>query len=256
MTFGKVYLIPTPISRAASKDLVPPENLKIIRSIHHFAVENLRPAVSFLQWIDHPTPEFELKFYELNKRTKDLDIHEIIQFVLNGYDVGIITDAGCPGVADPGSKLVQSAHNFDIDVIPLIGPASPVLALMASGLNGQNFSFHGYLPNKAKAREERIKELELRSSAEESAHFFIETPHRNVETYKALLSTLSNDTSLCISADITGPAQFNRTKEVSEWKPIKPPIIDKIPVIFGFQAKISKPVNLSGKKAVKKKFGR
>ncbi len=254
MTFGKVYLIPTPVSKSPDLNHVSELNIHTVSSIQHFAVENLKSAVSFLNWIKHPTPEHELKFYELNKRTRDIDVHEIIQLALNGNDIGVLTEAGCPGVADPGSKLVHAAHNFDVEVVPLIGPASPILALMASGLNGQNFAFHGYLPNKPKARDERIKELEARSANEESSHFFIEAPHRNTETFKALLKNLSNDTRLSISAELTAPNQFCKTKEIGEWKPVKPPVLDKIPVIFGFQAKTKIAPNLAGKKAVKMKF--
>jgi len=255
--FGSVYLIPTPLGKNKVNTSLPQHTLDVLHSIDSFCVENLQNAVSFLKWANHPKPEFQLTFFELTKKTKETDIQEYLTHVLNGNDLGVLTDAGCPGVADPGSDLVKMAHHFGIKVVPLTGPSSPILALMASGLGGQHFAFSGYLPFKAQAREQKIKELEQRSAETGSTELFMETPHRNMETFKSLLATLKNDTLLTVAANLTLADEYIKTKEVSDWKPSKSPELDKIPAIFGLKAKEAFiPQAPTHRKAVKKKFGK
>lgn len=254
--FGRLFLIPTPLGKQKENTSIPDYTIQHLHHITHFCVENLQNAVSFIKWTGHPVPEFELKFYELNKRTSEFQIQEYLQVLLNGSDVGILTDAGCPGVADPGAGMVKMAHHFDIQVVPLTGPSSPILALMASGLGGQRFAFHGYPPVKPKAREQDIRMLEDRSARTGSTELFMEAPHRNTETFKSLLQNLKNDTLVTIAANLTMPGAFIKTKEISAWKPLKAPEIDKIPLIFGLKAKSDTPAANLNRKAVKKKFGR
>jgi len=255
--FGKIYLIPTPLGRNRENTSIPAYTLDRLFELKHFCVENLQNAVSFLKWAGHPEPEFKLHFYELTKRTKELEIMDILTGVLNGESLGVLTDAGCPGIADPGADLVRMAHHYEIHVVPLTGPSSPLLALMGSGLGGQRFAFHGYLPVKLQARLSEIKLLEERSSKSGSSELFMETPHRNVETFKSLLQGLKNDTLLTVAANLTLPDEYIKTCEVSEWKHIQAPEIDKIPVIFGLKAKGNiPPRELMNRKPVKKKFGK
>lgn len=252
---GKLYLFPTPLGRNAENNSLPQAMLEALYSVEHFAVEHIQPAVSFLQWAGHPKPDFELNFYPLDKRTSEVKLQEYVTLVLNGADLGVLTDAGCPGIADPGAALVAQAHHFDIPVQPFTGPSSPVLALMGSGLGGQQFSFHGYLPVKPKARAERLSELEQQSAETGYTQLFMETPHRNLETWRAALDTLQNSTQLSIAANLTLPDQYIKTGLVSEWKHQKAPLIDKIPAIFSLRAAQKPKPNLS-RKAVKKKFSR
>lgn len=255
--FGTIYLIPTPLGKNKTNTSLPEHTLEVLHSIESFCVENLQNAVSFLKWANHPKPDFQLTFFELTKKTKETDIQEYLTHVLNGNNLGVLTDAGCPGVADPGSELVRMAHHFGIKVVPLTGPSSPILALMASGLGGQHFSFSGYLPFKAQAREQKIRELETRSAETGSTELFMETPHRNTETFKSLLSVLKNDTLLTVAANLTLADEYIKTKEISDWKPSKSPDIDKIPAIFGLKAKEAHiPKAPSNRKVVKKKFGK
>lgn len=255
--WGKLYLIPTPISKGTPNDGIPPFNIETAHKLKHFAVENLGNAVSFLKYIKHPIPEYELVFFELNKRTHGEKLQELLQLLLNGESLGVLTDAGCPGVADPGSDLVKLAHHYDIDVIPLTGPSSPILALMASGLGGQKFAFSGYLPTKAMVREKELIRLEMRSHEEGSTELFMEAPHRNVDVFRSALKCLRNDTLFSVAAGLTSSGAIIKTREVSDWKHRKNPEIDKIPAIFGLKA-LPKPAapNAKSVKAVKKKFGR
>jgi 16S rRNA (cytidine1402-2'-O)-methyltransferase len=254
-TPGTLYLFPTPLGRNAENNSLPEAMLRALHSVEHFAVEHVPPAVSFLKWAGHPKPDYELHFYSLDKRTNELKLQEYITLLLNGDDLGVLTDAGCPGVADPGAGLVAQAHHFDIPVHPFTGPSSPILALMGSGLGGQQFSFHGYLPVKPKARTERLLELEQESAETGYTQLFMETPHRNIETYRTALDTLGNATQLSIAANLTLPDAYLRMRLISEWKHQKTPPIDKIPAIFGLRAAQKPKPNLS-RKAVKKKFSR
>ncbi|MCC5933357.1 MAG: SAM-dependent methyltransferase [Balneolales bacterium] len=253
--FGRLYLIPTPLSKTGGNTSLPEATLEITRSIRHFAVENIRQAASFLQWIQHPVPEFEVQFFPLSKRTSELQLQEYVTLLLNGTDLGVLTDAGCPGVADPGADLVKQAHRFGITVVPLTGPASPILALMGLGLGGQKFAFEGYLPAKAEARATVLRALETRSAQTGSTELFMETPFRNLETLKAAAGLLRMDTSLGVAANLTSPDELIVMCEVSEWQRRKMPDIHKIPSIFGLKAAQDAGLeNRLKRKAVKKKF--
>lgn len=254
---GTLYLFPTPLGKTKENVCIPKHVLKKLHTVTCFCVENLQNAVSFLKWAEHPVPDFKLQFYELNKRTAETTLNDYIQEILSGKDMGILTDAGCPAVADPGADLVKLAHHFDIEVVPFTGPSSPLLALMGSGLGGQKFAFNGYLPVKTQARENAIKELEQRSAETGSSELFMETPFRNMDTLKSLLNTLENDTLLTITANLTLDGEYIKTREVSDWKHRKMPDIDKQPAIFGIKAKENKPpLELLRRKAVRKKFSR
>ncbi|MCH8556344.1 MAG: SAM-dependent methyltransferase [Balneolia bacterium] len=253
--YGTLYLIPTPLGKNPVNTSIPQHVIGIVHGLEHFAVENIRQAVSFLQWIKHPKEDFELAFFPLSKRTDDLQQQEYINLLMNGTNIGVLTDAGCPGIADPGAGLVRKAHHFGIPVEPLTGPASPILALMGSGLGGQKFGFSGYLPVKPTARDEMIKELEKRSSDFGSTEMFMETPHRNTDTFNAALKVLQNETELSVGASLTLDGQIIDTKPVSEWKHNRMPDIDKIPAIFSIKAPEKPKVDLR-RKAVKKKFSR
>ncbi len=253
--YGTLYLIPTPLGKNHVNTSIPQHVIDIVHRLDHFAVENIRQSVSFLQWVKHPKEDFELTFYPLSKRTNDLQQQEYITLLMNGIDIGILTDAGCPGVADPGAGLVRKAHHFGIPVEPLTGPASPILALMGSGLGGQKFGFSGYLPMKPTYRDEVMKDLEARSADHGSTEMFMETPHRNLDTFKAALRTLQNETELSVGANLTLDGQIIDTKAVSEWKHTPLPALDKIPAIFSIKAAEKPKVDIN-RKAVKKKFSR
>ncbi len=250
---GTLYLIPTPLGKRSINTVIPDHVLRIVHELRHFAVENLPQATSFLQWAGHPVEDFRLSFYPLHKKTGDLELQEYITLMLNGNNLGILTDAGCPGVADPGAGLVQKAHHFGIKVVPLTGPSSPLLALMASGLGGQRFAFSGYLSVKPSVREKELQLLEKRSAENESTELFMEAPHRNINTFKSAMKALGNETFFSIAAAITLENEAIHTKRIADWKHSGAPAIDKIPAIFALKAPERPKPDLS-RKAVKKKF--
>jgi 16S rRNA (cytidine1402-2'-O)-methyltransferase len=233
MTGGKIFLIPVTLGSENYRKVIPEKVLDITRSLRLFAVEDTRSARRYLRLIDKDFPIDETIFLELNEHTNDSEIGHYLDFVLKGSDMGIISEAGLPGIADPGAKLVSLAHKKKIRVVPLSGPSSILLALIASGLNGQNFTFNGYLPVKPAARISRLKDLERRA-LDGSAQIFMETPYRSQKMLEAILSTCSNDTRLCIAADITLPEEEIRTMTISEWKKINSSINDRL-VIFILQ---------------------
>ena len=183
--------------------------------------------------IDNNFPIDEAVFFELNKHTSDSEIAAFIEPVLNGFDLGIMSEAGLPGIADPGAKIVSMAHKKKISVTPLTGPSSIIMALISSGLNGQNFTFNGYLPVKPQERVARIRELEKKAS-EGYAQIFMETPYRNQKMLESIISTCNNDTQLCIASDITLPTEMILTMRISEWKK-KIPFINDRSVVFILQ---------------------
>ena len=181
-----------------------------------------------------PTPQSELKLHELNKHTDIQELHSFLKSCRNGKNIGLISDAGCPGVADPGAEVVKIAHKQNIQVIPLVGPSSILLAMMSSGMNGQNFAFNGYLPIDKAERKSKIKQLERRSFEENQSQLFIETPYRNNSIIEDLSSTLNSDTRICVACDLTLPTEYIKTQTAKEWKHSK---IDfhKRPAIFIIQ---------------------
>jgi 16S rRNA (cytidine1402-2'-O)-methyltransferase len=232
---GKIYLIPNVLAPDTAFNVISPQVLDIIIKIKYFFVEDIRTARRFISSLKLGVVIDNLTFYELNKDTSSNETRENIQIVLSGNDAGILSEAGCPGIADPGSELVKIAHQYQLEVIPLVGPSSILLALMASGLNGQSFAFNGYLPIKGEERKKSIQLLEKNSQKLNQSQIFIETPYRNQQLFTELLNSLQINTLLCIACNLTAPDQFIKTMKVKDWKS---QVIDinKKPAIFILQA--------------------
>jgi 16S rRNA (cytidine1402-2'-O)-methyltransferase len=230
---GTLYLIPLPIAEDALQTLSPAVTTKT-SEVTHFFVENLRTARRFLKAL-HPSIIIDsLHFSEIDKH-KGADIPTLKKWLKAGIDVGIMSESGCPGIADPGSELVAVAQDLNAAVIPLVGPNSIILALMASGLNGQSFCFHGYLPVKEPFRSQRIKHLEQLSKKENQTQIFIETPYRNNQLLADFLKNCSDSLRLCIAQNITAENQSIKTKTIAAWKKQKP-TLEKVPTVFLFLA--------------------
>lgn len=228
---GKLYLIPTTLGEGNPADVLPEHTLEVARSLTTFVVENLRSARRFLSKIGILTPIDQLTFFELNEHTDLTTVTAMIGPAMKGVNIGLLSEAGAPAVADPGAPLVRLAHSKGIQVVPLTGPSSILLSLMASGLNGQNFAFQGYLPVKPPERQKRLRELESTSFREKQTQVFIEAPYRNMQLLNDILTTCSGGTYLCIAADITLESEYILTKTISSWK--KPlPELHKRPCIF------------------------
>lgn len=230
---GSVYLIPVTLGGDDYKSVIPEKVLEITRRLRHFVVENTRSARRYLRLIDKQFPVDETLFYELNEHTRDADLNQLLEPVIKGIDIGIMSEAGLPGIADPGSRLVRIAHRQKIKVIPLSGPSSIILALISSGLNGQNFSFNGYLPVRQDAREAKLRELEKKAQSGYS-QIFMETPYRSQKMFESILCSCHGDTMLCIAVDITHPTENITTMKISEWK-TGIPDLDKKLVVFVLQ---------------------
>ena len=232
MSKGKLYLIPTTLGDNDSlKKVIPDFNFRVIAKLDTFIVENIRTARRFLSKTGHPKSIDEMKFYELGKHTPPESIHTFLNPVLEGKSIGLLSEAGTPCIADPGADIVEIAHRENIRVIPLVGPSSILLALMASGLNGQNFAFTGYLPIQKNEKTQKIKQLEMRSGKENQSQIFMETPYRNQKMLDDLFNTCSPQTRLCIATDITMDTEYIKTKTIAKWK-VNPPNIHKRPTIF------------------------
>jgi len=230
-----LYLAPALLVEDTVHNVLPDNVIEIIKSLDQFVVEDLRTARRFLSKIGHPKRIEDLQFRELNEHTSKSDIDLLKSFIKNS-DTGVLSEAGAPGVADPGAEIVKLAHENNIRVVPLVGPSSILLALMASGLNGQSFAFAGYLPVKRQERQERIRALERRSATENQTQIFIETPYRNMQLLEDILTCCRLSTNLTIAADITGKNEFIRTKSIKKWKSNKLPELHKIPAVFLLQA--------------------
>lgn len=215
---GNLYLIPSPIGENDPSEVIPGPVLGILTHIRTFVVEETRTARRYLSRAGLKGKIESLEFHELNEHTKPEEIERYIQLFNGGNDVGLISEAGLPAVADPGARLVALAHRHGIKVIPLVGPSSLMLALMASGLNGQSFAFCGYLPAKSDERKSRLKAIEKLSAATGQTQIFIETPYRNDAMLKDILSCCNDSTLVCIAADMTMPDAFIKTRTVREWK--------------------------------------
>ena len=228
---AKLYLIPNVLSEGDWQNVLPAQIHPILTNTKYFIVENIRTARRFMKQVNREIIIDECTFYELNKRTKSSELPSFLKQLTRGFDVGVISEAGCPGVADPGADVVRIAHQKGFQVVPIVGPSSILLALMASGLNGQNFAFVGYLPVKPNERVREIATLEKRIRNNRQTQIFIETPYRNNQLISDLLKTCSPSTLLCIAANITGENEFIATKTIQEWKK-EVPELHKIPVIF------------------------
>jgi 16S rRNA (cytidine1402-2'-O)-methyltransferase len=212
-------------------NVIPDSTKEILFTLNHFIVENEKSSRHFLKAAGYPKPLQQLQLQVLNEHTKPEEFPSLIKSLLAGNNVGIISEAGCPGVADPGSEIVKLAHEKNIEVIPLVGPSSILMALMASGMNGQRFTFLGYLPREKNLRVKGIRDLEKNSLARNESQIFIEAPYRNLQVLEDLLSTLNSETRICIAVDITSPNQVVKTFSAKEWKK-KIPEIQKKPVVF------------------------
>ena len=232
---GKLYLVPTTIAENTVQIVIAQQVLLALKDIRFFLAENPRTARRYLSSLKIYHSIESLTFQVLDKETKENEIAAIMAPVLDGNNIGVLSESGCPGIADPGSMAVRFAHQNGISVIPLVGPSSIVLALMASGLNGQSFAFHGYLPVDAKEAAKAIKEFERESSVKHQTQLFIETPYRNNQVLDHLLSSLKLTSILSIALDLTGQSQFIQTKTVKEWK-LNKPSLPKEPAIFSFLA--------------------
>lgn len=231
MKKGILYLIPSVLAEGSAHRVISPQIKDVVRNTKYFAVENLRTARRYISSLKLGITIEELQMQVLDKKTKEQQIGQILAPLLEGHDIGVISEAGCPGIADPGSLAVEFAHKRGIKVVPLTGPSSMFLALMASGFNGQSFAFHGYIPIDKKARIEAIKKLENDSAANYRTQIFMETPFRNNHLLDDLKNTLNPSTKLCIAKNITGQDEFIQTKTVAEWKKTNLDL-HKIPTVF------------------------
>lgn len=231
---GTIYMIPCPISDERDVwDVLPKANLDVMNSLDYFIVENTRSARRFLSRAGVARRIEELEFVELNEHTTSSgDVERMLKPVLEGRSAGVISEAGVPGVADPGADIVALAHRKGVRVVPLVGPSSILMSVMASGLNGQSFAFVGYLPIKEGERLKRLKELERRALQERQAQLFIEAPYRNVKLFETMLKTLQPNIRLTVATDITSPEEFILTLEVAEWRKRGVPDMAKRPTIF------------------------
>lgn len=234
MTKGTIYMIPSPISDDTPVwDVLPEANRKVMDSLDYFIVENTRSARRFLSKAGVKRRIEELEFVELNEHTTDeREVERMLRPVVEGRSAGVISEAGVPGVADPGAAIVALAHRHGVRVVPLVGPSSILMSVMASGLNGQSFAFVGYLPIKEPERGRRLKELERRVVEERQSQLFIEAPYRNVKLFETLVKSLSPRMKLTVATDITAPDEFIRTLAVEEWRRAGVPQIEKRPTIF------------------------
>jgi 16S rRNA (cytidine1402-2'-O)-methyltransferase len=228
---GTLYLIPVTLGDTELKQVIPSFNIELINEIDFYIVENIKSARRFLKKSGIVKSIDELTFMELNKRTEFIDIQSYLKPLLEGHNVGVLSEAGCPGIADPGAEIVALAHQKLIPVTPLVGPSSILLALMASGFNGQSFTFNGYLPKDQKDRIRKLKELERLAKNRNQSQLFIETPFRNNHMLEDLLKNCFDTTKICVAADITLPSEQIITKSVADWKKTKIEL-HKRPCIF------------------------
>ncbi|MBT8298715.1 MAG: SAM-dependent methyltransferase [Maribacter sp.] len=231
---GKLYLIPTTLGENEPLEVLPISIKRVIEEIDYYIVENEKSARRFIKKISPRKSQPNLFIEVLNKYTEPDVIPTFLQPCLEGINVGVLSEAGCPGIADPGADVVGIAHEKNIKVVPLVGPSSILLAMMASGLHGQNFAFNGYLPIDASERKKAIKSLERRSRDLNQTQIFIETPYRNDKLFAELVNTLSANTFLCIACDITLSSEFISTKRISDWKKTSLDL-NKRPAIFILQ---------------------
>jgi len=229
---GTLYLIPVPLGPTAPQDSLPANVLATVRPLTYFVVEQAKTARAFLKAAGTDTPLQELQLEELNEHTKAEALDRLLAPLRSGHDVGLLSEAGCPAVADPGANLVALAQQENIRVVPLIGPSSLLLALMASGLNGQRFAFLGYLPAKEAERTKALRDLESDSRKHKQTQLFIETPYRNKAMFEGILQTCSPTTRLTVATDLTLPSESVITLTIAQWKKKTPPEIERRPTVF------------------------
>lgn len=231
---GSLYLVPVPIGNAAMEWLLPNHVLNVAKNLDVYIAENAKSARAFLKLIQSSKPLQEITVLQLNKHGSNQQLIKDVfkDFLSKGLDVGLVSESGMPSIADPGSEVVRMAHAAGYDVRPLVGPSSLLLALSASGLNGQKFTFHGYLPKEKSERKNLLKELESHIRKTGTTHLFIETPYRNEQLFSELIAVLTGETRLCIAADITGPHQFIKTLGIDAWRKSPKKDLTDIPTVF------------------------
>ena len=235
LVLGKVYLIPTTLGDSAPLEVLPISIKRTIENIDHYIVENEKSARHFIKKVSPNKSQPDLHIQTLNKYTDPANIPSYLDPCIHGFNIGVLSEAGCPGIADPGADVVRVAHERRIKVVPLVGPSSILMAMMASGMNGQNFAFTGYLPIDNTERRSMVKNLERLSREKGQSQIFMETPYRNNKLLKELVKILQKGTRLCVACDITLPSEFIQTKSIHEWSEIDMDL-DKRPTIFIIQA--------------------
>lgn len=228
---GNLYLIPTPLGENGNH-VLPQYVKEIIHGLEIFIVEKAKTARRYIKTLEHPQAISVLTFFELNKRIEYEEWSQYLKAAEMGKDIGLLSEAGCPGVADPGAEMVRLAHKKRIEVIPLVGPSSILLALMASGMNGQSFTFHGYLSPKKEIVGKDLKRLEQAAKKGKQTQLFIETPYRNKQLVEQAFKVLAPQTRFCIAMDLTLPSEFVVTKTIQEWRKCQLPELHKRPAVF------------------------
>jgi len=229
---GTLWLLPVALGDTPWEQCLPAVTRETACRLTHFVAENAKTARAELKRLGHPLPLRDLAIEQLPEAPKAADVERLLAPLREGHDLGLMSEAGCPAVADPGALLVRRAHELEIAVKPLVGPSSLLLALMASGLDGQRFAFHGYLPAREPERSRRIAELQQESARQKQTQIFIETPYRNRALFAALLLNCRPATRLCLATDLTLPSEQIATRRIADWKASAPPNLDKRPTVF------------------------
>ena len=232
MVLGTLYMVPVTLGDDNLSYVIPADVMKLVQSLEYFVVENEKSARRFLGSVKTHKPVRELNFQLLNEHSAEKDLPAIIAPLLAGHNVGMLSEAGCPGIADPGALLATLAHKKNIRVTPLVGPSSILLGLMASGFNGQQFTFLGYLPSDKAARVNKLKEIEKQSQCLNETQIFIETPYRNQHMLDDILASCAANTKLCIAKNVSLETEFVVSKTIAEWKKTELPDLHKQPTVF------------------------
>ena len=247
MAAGTLFLAPAGLGGAEPRLLTPEQTRAVLSSISYFVAENPKTARAFLKAVEHPQPLQALTIETLDEHTPASRLDDLLAPVLAGTDAALLSEAGCPAVADPGALLVRAAHRAGVRVVPLVGPSAVLLALMACGLNGQRFAFHGYLPIERTARAQRLRELENAARAQDATQVFIEAPYRNDALLDAILGTCAEETELCLATDLTQPSESIRTQTIARWKRSRPSLARR-PTVFLLHARRAAATGRAGRR--------
>jgi 16S rRNA (cytidine1402-2'-O)-methyltransferase len=233
---GTLHLIPVGLSDRPINEWLPASAQQKASTLAHYIAENAKTARAFLKQLNLTQPLQEINIHTLNAKADDAMIRQWLNPLLQGEDMGLVSEAGCPAVADPGARVVALAHQLKITVKPWVGPSSILLGLMASGLEGQRFAFHGYAPVKPDARKQQLKQWEQISQRQKQSQLLIETPYRNVAMFQSLIETLAPQTKLCVARDLTGEHEWVTTHSIADWRRLPTPDLANWPTLFLFQA--------------------